>query len=290
MKKIFYFIIAFFTVVALPSCNDKDEIRKDIDELKARLDALQPEIDRLNEQIKGYYPMVSGSIYINSYVKNENGDYILKLSDGTTMTVYSGKPSEDVPTVSINEEGFWCSIVDGEETALTDTDGNPLKATPTNGTDGKTPLISVDENGYWVYSVDNGETWVSLGGEVANPEKRPGSLFSDVKVDEGKGTATFLLTAGGEPVTVPLYTNMVFEFQGGNTLTVSKGSTASKNISLQKDVADIVIESTPLGVKVENSVVTVDAKNVEAGNYKVYFRIFSENNFAKLVVLEVTVQ
>lgn len=290
MKKIFYFIIVSLVAVAFPSCNDKDDIRKEIDELNTRLDALQTEIDKINEQINAFYPMVEGSIYITSYIMDKNGDYVLRLSDGTSMTVYSGKPAENVPTVSINEEGYWCYILNGKEVILTDDEGNELYALPQNGEDGITPKVSVDENGYWVYSMDNGQTWLSMGGEVANPSDRPGSLFSEVKIDEDNCTATFILTAGGSPVTVPLYTDMKFEIEGGNAIEVMQNSTTTKNISVMDKVEDIVVEPTPLGVKVENSTITIDATGVDVGEYDVCLRLISKNNLAKLVLLEVTVK
>lgn len=289
MKKLFYFIMICLTVVALPSCNDKDEIRKEIDELTARLDALQPQIDRLNEQLQAFYPMVEGSIYVSSYTKDNNGDYVLKLSDGTTMKVYSGKPAEDVPTVSINKDGYWCYLLNGQEYIMKDKDGNDMYALPENGPDGKTPKVSVTKEGYWIYSFDDGESWTVFdGAPVANPEKLPSSIFNSVKVDENAGTVTFSLAAGGAPVTVPLYTDMKFEITGGNTISLNAGE--SENVSItQQNVEQIIVRDTPLGVKVEEAQITIDATGVDAGTYKVYLQIISKNNISKLVLLNVTV-
>ena len=295
MKKLFYYIMACLVFVALPSCNDEDEIRKDIDALNARLDALLPEIEKLNTSINGYYSIVKGSVYVRSYVEAENGDYTFTLSDGTTMVVYSGKPAEDVPSVSINEEGYWCYLLNGNEVVLTDDADNNLYALPTNGKDGITPKISVNADGYWVYSLDGGQTWKLFESEgvtaVANPEKLPSSLFTDVAVNQENQTVTFTLAAGGDPVTVPLYTDMVFTLID-NTLSIDKILTASGelNITECKNVGEIVIEQTPLGIEVTNERVIVDATDVNVGTYKVYLRIISaKNNFAKLVGFTVTV-
>ena len=292
MKKLFYYIMACLVFVALPSCNDEDEIRKDIDALNARLDALLPEIEKLNTSINGYYSIVKGSVYVRSYVEAENGDYTFTLSDGTTMVVYSGKPAEDVPSVSINDEGYWCYLLNGNEVVLTDDAGNKLYALPTNGTDGITPKISVNADGYWVYSLNNGQTWnLFEGAEVANPEKMPSSLFTEVVVNQENQTVTFTLAAGGDPVTVPLYTDMVFTLID-NTLSIDKTLTTSGELTITecKNVGEIVIEQTPLGIQVTDEKVTVDATGVDAGEYKVYIRIISaKNNFAKLVGFTVTV-
>ena len=148
------------------------------------------------------------------------------------MVVYSGKPAEDVPSVSINEEGYWCYLLNGNEVVLTDDASNNLYALPTNGKDGITPKISVNADGYWVYSLDGGQTWKLFESEgvtaVANPEKLPSSLFTDVAVNQENQTVTFTLAAGGDPVTVPLYTDMVFTLID-NTLSIDKILTFEKD-------------------------------------------------------------
>lgn len=292
MKKLFYTVMACLAFVALPSCNKEDDIRKDIDALNGKLEQLAPQIENINAQIENYYPMVKGSVYIASYTKMENGDYMLKLSNGETMLVYGGQPDEEIPVVSINEKGFWCYTVDGLTAVMKDENGKPLKAVPENGQAGKTPKVSVDKNGFWVYSFDEGKTWEPMGGAPANPKYTPGNIFSKVTPSEDGNSLTFELSAGGDPVTVPLYTNMSMTFQGNNgELHVKQGASASIQATL-KNVEYLVVEKTPLMVKVdEKGLVTVKAPaKLAAGAYQVHFRLVDANHYATLITLNVVVE
>ena len=45
MKKILILLVCLLPVITFTSCDDKDDIRKDIDDLNARLDALTDEYE-----------------------------------------------------------------------------------------------------------------------------------------------------------------------------------------------------------------------------------------------------
>ena len=101
MKKLFIYILSIFSVVAFYSCDDREDIRNDINDLISRLDKLQPELDKLNAYVANYQDLLNGQILILGYsVNEETGDYVLDLSNGERMIVYSGKPSEQLPVVS----------------------------------------------------------------------------------------------------------------------------------------------------------------------------------------------
>ena len=293
MRKIFYTIMACLAFVALPSCNEEDDIRKDMDALKDRLEKLAPKIDAVNTQIENYYDMVTGNVYISSYQKLDNGDYIVKLSNGDEMKVFGGKPSEEVPVVSINEKGFWCYTVNGETAFMYDSEGKPLIAIPENGPAGKTPKVSVDEQGFWVYSIDEGKTWTPMGGDAANPQKMTGGLFSGVKLSADGSAMEFQLAAGGDPVIVPLYTNMNLTFayaEGQTALSLAKGAIATIQATVTK-VETIIIEDTPLQVSIDETGLTkvFAPATLAAGSYTVYFRIVDAGHYAMLKQLNVEV-
>ena len=48
MKKILILLVCLLPVITFTSCDDKDDIRKDIDDLNARLDALTDDLENLN--------------------------------------------------------------------------------------------------------------------------------------------------------------------------------------------------------------------------------------------------
>ena len=149
MKKLFIYILSIFSVVAFYSCDDREDIRNDINDLISRLDKLQPELDKLNAYVANYQDLLNGQILILGYTVNEEtGDYVLELSNGERMTIYSGKPSEPLPVVSIGEDGFWYYTMNGEETKpLLDGAGNHVSSKPENG---MTPEFRINSEGMWV--------------------------------------------------------------------------------------------------------------------------------------------
>lgn len=50
MKKILILLVCLLPVITFTSCDDKDDIRKDIDDLNARLDALTDDLENLNTE------------------------------------------------------------------------------------------------------------------------------------------------------------------------------------------------------------------------------------------------
>ena len=156
MKKLFIYILSIFSVVAFYSCDDREDIRNDINDLISRLDKLQPELDKLNAYVANYQDLLNGQILILGYsVNEETGDYVLDLSNGERMIVYSGKPSEPLPVVSIGEDGFWYYTMNGEETKpLVDSEGNQVSSKPENG---MTPEFRINSEGMWEYRFGDGE-------------------------------------------------------------------------------------------------------------------------------------
>lgn len=181
MKKLLYLFITCLSFIAFSSCDDRDEIRNDINDLNSRLDALDAQIDAYNKQIVAYQDMVLGQVYIKDYSRDEKtGNYVLTLSDGTAVTVYSGNPDDEIPQMYIADDGTWHYTQDGADYVLTDDAGNTITAWPVDGKNGVTPQISVDAEGYWQVSMDGGATWERIGGTtpIASPDMMLPSIFS----------------------------------------------------------------------------------------------------------------
>ena len=88
MKKILILLVCLLPVITFTSCDDKDDIRKDIDDLNARLDALTDDLENLNTSIKFFQDAVKGLVLVTGYTMDEKGNYTLSLSDGTELVVY----------------------------------------------------------------------------------------------------------------------------------------------------------------------------------------------------------
>ena len=132
MKKILILLVCLLPVITFTSCDDKDDIRKDIDDLNARLDALTDDLENLNTSIKSFQDAVKGLVLVTGYTMDEKGNYTLSLSDGTELVVYGGQPAGDIPTLGINEAGNWTYTLDGRTVELKDKEGNPCPAVPTD--------------------------------------------------------------------------------------------------------------------------------------------------------------
>ena len=80
MKKVIS-IICITLLVALYSCDERDDLRSDIDNLKERVANLEASIEQMNSDISNYQQMVEGKILVVGYSKDEH-DYWLVIKDG----------------------------------------------------------------------------------------------------------------------------------------------------------------------------------------------------------------
>lgn len=284
MKKHILLFLSIFSLVTFSGCDDRDEIRDDINALSARLDALQVEFDKLNSNINTFYNLANGKIYFTSYTQSENGDYTLKLSDGTSWTVYGGMPEGELPVVTINDEKKWIFSYEGEEIAL----GSAL---PIDGKDGSALVMSIDDEGYWCYQIGDGEKQRVPGAyNVADVSKIHPSIFEDVKVSTGSpDVLQFKLYDSDDYINVALLGGMDMTFP--QNLTITKGGNKTLTAILDTDLYEVVISPTPLNVELDasgNLTITVPT-GVDEGEYVIYFEIYNKDGYRLVKPLHVTV-
>lgn len=284
MKKILILILSLLPVITFTACDDKDDIRKDINELNTRLDALTDNLESLNTSIKSFQEAMQGIVLITEYSMDEKGNYTLKMSDGTELTVYSGLPDEDIPVLGVSEDGYWTYTFNGETIKLSS------KAKPEDGKDGETPTISIDEEGYWCYTIAGGETQ-RIGGpyNIADITKIPGSIFADVVVKDNVMTFSF---AEGGTTDIPLLGGLNMTFADGATaltsVTIAKNTLKELKVE-QTNVDKIIIDPTPLTIDLTDTSLTIQTKGVNPGVYDVHFQIFSKEGYRLIKSLKVTV-
>lgn len=296
MKKHILLFLSIFSLVTFSGCDDRDEIRDDINALSARLDALQVEFDKLNSNINTFYNLANGETYFTSYTQSENGDYTLKLSDGTSWTVYGGMPEGELPVVTISEEGKWVFSYNGEVIELKDEAGNPATANPVDGKSGSTPKMSVDEEGYWCYQIGDGAVQRVPGPyNVAEVDKINPSIFEEVKVKEGNNNVLqFKLYGSDSYVEVALLGGLDMTFSA-DPYTLSVSSPLTLTVTL-KEVADVVISPTPLEVKLTDADTNNLTISIPAGTtlspdqYDIYFEIYNAAGHRLVKKLTVTVE
>lgn len=294
MKKVIS-IICITLLVALYSCDERDDLRSDIDNLKERVANLEASIEQMNSDISNYQQMVEGKILVVGYSKDEQDNYTIELSNGETVTIYSGKVDmNDMPLFSVNASGHWAYTINDMTTELLVND-KPVSAIPEAGTEGVTPKLKVDANGFWLISIDNGSTWNKLGNnQIADGTQavaNASSLFSNVTIDEATGQITFTIRADNSQVKVPIYGKdfyLTIKYEG--TATFGLGQ-KQEFVVEQANVETATIENQTWGVKLtENKlIVTAPKTNVQGKEYEeqIYIKIFSKEGYCRVVKLPV---
>ena len=294
MKKVIS-IICITLLVALYSCDERDDLRSDIDNLKERVANLEASIEQMNSDISNYQQMVEGKILVVGYSKDEQDNYTIELSNGETVTIYSGKVDmNDMPLFSVNASGHWAYTINDMTTELLVND-KPVSAIPEAGTAGVTPKLKVDANGFWLISIDNGSTWNKLGNnQIADGTQavaNASSLFSNVTIDEATGQITFTIRADNSQVKVPTYGKdfyLTIKYEG--TATFGLGQKQEFLVE-QANVETATIENQTWGVKLtENKlIVTAPKTNVQGKEYEeqIYIKIFSKEGYCRVVKLPV---
>ena len=294
MKKVIS-IICITLLVALYSCDERDDLRSDIDNLKERVANLEASIEQMNSDISNYQQMVEGKILVVGYSKDDQDNYTIELSNGETITIYSGKVDmNDMPLFSVNASGHWAYTINDMTTELLVND-KPVSAIPEAGTAGVTPKLKVDANGFWLISIDNGSTWNKLGNnQIADGTQavaNASSLFSNVTIDEATGQITFTIRADNSQVKVPIYGKdfyLTIKYEG--TATFGLGQ-KQEFVVEQANVETATIENQTWGVKLtENKlIVTAPKTNVQGKEYEeqIYIKIFSKEGYCRVVKLPV---
>lgn len=294
MKKVIS-IICITLLVALYSCDERDDLRSDIDNLKERVANLEASIEQMNSDISNYQQMVEGKILVVGYSKDEQDNYTIELSNGETVTIYSGKVDmNDMPLFSVNASGHWAYTINDMTTELLVND-KPVSAIPEAGTAGVSPKLKVDANGFWLISIDNGSTWNKLGNnQIADGTQavaNASSLFSNVTIDEATGQITFTIRADNSQVKVPIYGKdfyLTIKYEG--TATFGLGQ-KQEFVVEQANVETATIENQTWGVKLtENKlIVTAPKTNVQGKEYEeqIYIKIFSKEGYCRVVKLPV---
>ncbi|MDN0051486.1 DUF4955 domain-containing protein [Bacteroides caecigallinarum] len=293
MKKLFIYILSIFSVVAFYSCDDREDIRNDINDLISRLDKLQPELDKLNAYVANYQDLLNGQILILGYsVNEETGDYVLELSNGERMTIYSGKPSEPLPIVSIGEDGFWYYTMNGEETQpLVDSEGKQVSSKPENG---MTPEFRINSEGMWEYRFGDGEWTGGIG--MADPSlvDFSYSLFDEVVVN-GSEALTLKWKNNGETMecNIPLYggLSLAIDYNSENGPQVFSLNEKKIFSVKQEGVENIAIETIGWKIKIDEKELAIQApsenKRNEAYTEDIIIKIFSKEGYCRLVTMKV---
>lgn len=180
--------LAFAGATLLAGCGyDDSDLVASVDDLKGRVTALEEaakEAQRDIDALKTLVEALENRVGVTSVTEQAGGGYVIRFTDGTTVTISDGQRGEDgitPPTLSVVEEDgnyYWVyRNADGTTTYLTDDSGRKIQA---NG--GAAPQVRINgESGEWEISTDGGANWTSTGVKAAGSGD---PLFRTVDFDD----------------------------------------------------------------------------------------------------------
>ena len=242
MKK---YLILFFVAAAavFQSCNNNDDLWDAIDDLKSRVQALETQVDALNGNVGALQTLYGGATI--SEVTESEGNYLITLTNGKTLTLVQGSEAEAViPVISIDEQGNWQVSTDGGKnfTSL------GVKA---EAEDGVTPQFRVDETtGYWQVSYDSGKNFSNVLDTAGQPVSAVGSgevtdkFFEAVRVE---GDNLYIKLLDGQELNIPILKDFLCRI-----ITTTEGvqmfdSGVTKRFDVEMRGVDAAIVTAPKG-------------------------------------------
>lgn len=175
MKNLFFFIAAFLFVLA--GCNKQDinELRNDLEKLEGRVANLEELCGQNNTNISSLQSIVN-AINTGDYITGlapvtKNGTqigYTISFAKQSPITIFNGTNGNDgkdgkngeSPVISVEKagDGIYYWTLNG--TWLYDNEGQKLRVSGENGTNGVTPQLKIENNDWYVsYDLD---TWTYL--------------------------------------------------------------------------------------------------------------------------------
>lgn len=207
MKHIKSYILLTWMAVSLVGCK-VDDLKDDVNDLKNRVTLMEEQVKILNDNVEVFAYVLDSQQKTISSVTESDGQYIITLSDGSTMTLTVGKPGSVVqPTISVDENGYW--VVNGLSTGV--------KAVGENGKDGDGyPEFQV-ENGKWQVRFGDGEWSEVPGGDLGTGESLGDQFFESASLSDDRTVFTIVGT-DGQVYTFPVVASLVCEIKGNDAV------------------------------------------------------------------------
>lgn len=205
MKYIKSYIFLTLMVVSLVGCK-VDDLKDDVNDLKDRVTLIEEQVKILNDNVEVMaYVLDPQQKTIRSVTEN-NGQYVITLSDGYTMTLNVGKAGSIVqPAISV-ENGCW--VVNGLSTGV--------KAVGENGKDGDGyPEFQV-QNGKWQVRFGDGE-WTDVnGGDLGTGTSLGDQFFESASLSDD-GTVFTIKGVDGKEYSLPVAAGLECKIEGSDS-------------------------------------------------------------------------
>lgn len=274
MKYIKSYILLTLMAVSFVGCK-MDDLKDDVNDLKDRVTLMEEQVKILNDNVEVFAYVLDSQQKTISSVTESDGQYIITLSDGSTMTLTVGKLGSVVqPTISVDENGYW--LVNGLSTGV--------KAVGENGKDGDGyPEFQV-ENGKWQVRFGDGE-WSDVAGGDLGTETSLGDQFFESASLSGDGTVFTIVGTDGQVYTFPVVASLVCEIKNNDAVVDFKYDSVQEfdvKISGGEPLAPIY----PAGWRAEltKKEAAADEYNYTLTVYAVLSRAATADNTSEIVV------
>lgn len=276
MRKIGILVLVMFCICSGCDQEDTDALRRDMDEYSNRLTVLEARLVQVNLNITALQNLINAQQHgkaIQSVTSLAEG-YIIKLSDGTELTIRHGAKGDAgeagavvVPVFGVRDSSdgntYW--TVDGK--LLRNENGNAVRVNGGGGQGDKgdkgetgdkgdkgdkgdpgiTPQLRINStSNEWEVSIDGGRSWQSTGVRATGAKGDKGEPGNGVFAAEdgvvvGADKVTFKL-ADGSTFSLPLYREL--------SLTFDPGSSYVTGIGQRLDIGFTVTGTMPANLKV----------------------------------------
>lgn len=207
MKYIKSYIFLTLMVVSLVGCK-VDDLKDDVNDLKDRVTLIEEQVKLLNDNVEVLAYVLDPQQKTIKSVTENNGQYVITLSDGSVMTLTIGQPGTIVqPEISVDNNGYW--VVNGNPTGV--------KAVGEDGKNGEGyPEFRVEEGKWRVRFGESG--WSDVpGGDLGTGTSLGDQFFESASLSDD-GTVFTIVGTKGQVYTFPVVASLVCEINGNETV------------------------------------------------------------------------
>lgn len=206
MKYIKSYIFLTLMVVSLVGCK-VDDLKDDVNDLKDRVALIEEQVKLLNDNVEVLAYVLDPQQKTIKSVTENNGQYVITLSDGSVMTLTIGQLGTIVqPEISVDNNGYW--VVNGNPTGV--------KAVGEDGKNGEGyPEFQVEEGKWQVRFGESG--WSDVPGGDLGTGSLGDQFFESASLSED-GTVFTIVGTEGQVYTFPVVASLVCEINGNETV------------------------------------------------------------------------
>lgn len=194
-------------VVSLVGCK-VDDLKDDVNDLKDRVALIEEQVKLLNDNVEVLAYVLDPQQKTIKSVTENNGQYVITLSDGGVMTLTIGQPGTIVqPEISVDNNGYW--VVNGNPTGV--------KAVGEDGKNGEGyPEFRV-ENGKWQVRFGESEWSDVPGGDLGTGTSLGDQFFESASLSDD-GTVFTIVGTKGQVYTFPVDASLVCEIRNDDAV------------------------------------------------------------------------